>query len=302
MATTRKKKQPAPAARPRSGMLPFVKMQGLGNDYIYVDLFDGGELPGEANELARRLADRHFGIGGDGLILLLPSQTADLRMAMFNADGSEAEMCGNGIRCLAKLAYERGYTSGETVTVETKAGLKPVELITADGRVEMVRVNMGRPKLAPADIPVKMPGASDRVVGIPFMVIDRRFDVTCVSMGNPHAVMISNDALELELKKYGPAIEHHHMFPERVNAHFVKVHGRGEVTMRSWERGSGATLACGTGASAVCVAGSLNGMTDRQIIAHLPGGDLELHWTEAGDVLMTGPAVEVFRGDWKLPG
>ncbi|MCG3180396.1 MAG: Diaminopimelate epimerase [Phycisphaerae bacterium] len=288
---------PAPTYAYDGSVLPFVKMHGLGNDYVYVDLFATPELPADPADLARRLANRHFGIGSDGLILVGPSDKADLKMTMFNADGSEGAMCGNGIRCVAKLGYESGYVRSERVAIETASGVKTVELITGDGRVEAVRVNMGVPNLAPNTIPVNLPG--ERVVGVPFMVKDRRFDVTCVSMGNPHAVVFCEDAMELDLKKYGPAMENHPMFPDRVNAHFVRVHSRGEVTMRTWERGSGATLACGTGASAVCVAGALNKLTDRQIIAHLPGGNLELNWdAAANNVFMTGPATEVYRGQW----
>ncbi len=294
MSAERSRKPKRPVGE---GALKFVKMHGLGNDYIYVDMFKTKTLPGEGGDLARRLSDRHFGVGGDGLILVGPSDVADLRMTMFNADGSEGAMCGNGIRCVAKLGFEAGHIDRRRITVETKAGIKTLELITSGDSVEAVRVNMGRPRLAPADIPVKLPG--DRVVGVPIIIKGRRFDMTCVSMGNPHAVIFCDSLDEVDLGLYGPAFERHVMFPDRVNAHFVKVHNRGEVTVQTWERGSGITLACGTGASAVCVAGVLNYRTDREIIAHLPGGDLQLNWDKAADeVFMTGPAVEVFRGEW----
>ncbi len=279
--------------------LAFVKMHGLGNDYVYIDTFIN-ELPGPAAELARRVSNRHFGIGSDGLILVGPSESADVKMTMFNADGSEAEMCGNGIRCVAKYAWEAGHVEGNTIAVETRAGAKKLELITSGGQVEAVRVNMGQPKLRPGEIPVKLPAES--AVRVPFIVRDRRFDGTCVSMGNPHVVVFVERLDEVKLDVYGPLLENHPMFPQRVNAHFVQVHDAGEVTMVTWERGSGATLACGTGASAVCVAGVLEKRTDRNIIAHLPGGDLELNWdADSGDVFMTGPAVESFRGNWHIP-
>lgn len=280
--------------------LTFVKMHGIGNDYVYVDLFAHPALPMAADELARRVADRHFGVGGDGLILVGPSTVADLKMSVFNADGSEAQMCGNGIRCAAKLAYDEGHTRKSPLTVETRAGVKTLELTCgADGKVAAARVNMGSPILSPAQVPVKLPG--DCAVDVPVSVAERAWRMTCVSMGNPHAVVFVDELLnEAELTRVGRLFEHDAMFPERVNAHVVKVHGRGEVTMQTWERGSGITLACGTGASAVCVAGVLTGRTDRRVLAHLPGGDLELAWDEkSGAVFMTGSATEVFRGVWK---
>ncbi len=288
-------------AEKTSAVLPFVKMHGLGNDYIYVDLFRVKSLPGEPADLARRMSDRHFGVGGDGLILVGPSESADCRMQMFNADGSEGAMCGNGIRCVAKLAFEAGHVRKTRMTVQTRSGVKTLDLYAdPDGQtIRAVRVNMGPPKLAPTDVPVKLPG--ERAVNIPISLKDRRFDMTCLSMGNPHAVIFTEQAAELDLNVYGPLIERHPMFPDRVNAHFVRVHGRGEVSMRTWERGSGITLACGTGASAVCVAGVLNHLTDRRIVAHLPGGDLELDWdAESNNVFMTGPATEVFRGEYMV--
>jgi diaminopimelate epimerase len=277
--------------------LPFVKMHGLGNDYVYIDMFGVGQLPGEPADLARKLADRHFGVGGDGMILVEPSKLADVRMRMFNADGSEGAMCGNGIRCVAKLAFEAGHVRGRRITVETRAGLKTLELITAGETVEAVRVNMGPPRLNPADIPVKLPG--ERAINVPIILNGRRFDMTCVSMGNPHAVIYVDDVSAVPLEQVGPELETHPLFPRKINVHFVQVVSPREVVMRTWERGSGVTLACGTGASAVCVAGVLTVKTGRSILAHLPGGDLKLEWRASDNhVYMTGPAVEVFSGDW----
>jgi diaminopimelate epimerase len=274
----------------------FTKMQGLGNDYVYVDCF--AEQVDDPPARAVAVSDRHFGIGADGLILIMPSQAADVRMRIFNADGGEAQMCGNGIRCVAKYAYDHGRTKANPMTVETAAGTKEIRLqIGADGKVRAATVDMGAPILKARDIPVKVP--QERAVEVAFRTSGRAFQMTCVSMGNPHAVIFVDDVRAVPLESIGPEIEHHALFPERTNAHFVEVHSPAEVTMRTWERGSGMTLACGTGASAVCVAGSLTGRTGREITAHLPGGDLKLHWREDDDhVLMTGPAAEVFTGEW----
>ncbi len=274
----------------------FTKMHGLGNDYIYVDCF--AEEVSDPAELAPRIADRHFGVGGDGLILIMPSDEADVRMRMFNADGSEAQMCGNGIRCLAKYAHDHGLSDANPLRVETAAGVKTIELTVDDaGKVAAATVDMGEPILTPADIPVNIP--RERVINAPYSAGRRHFEMTCVSMGNPHAVMYVKDVADLELAVVGPAVENDPLFPERINAHFVQVHSPEEVTMRTWERGSGITLACGTGASAVCVAGVLTQQTGREIVAQLPGGDLRLEWREADNhVYMTGPAEEVFSGDW----
>jgi len=245
------------------------------------------------------MSDRHFGVGSDGLILILPSRVADVRMRMFNADGSEGQMCGNGIRCVAKYAFEHGRSKANPMRIETAAGVKTVELvIDAAGRVTAATVDMGPPILDPAKIPVKVP--QKQVIDVPIRTAQHAYPMTCVSMGNPHAVIFVPDAAAVPLEQVGPEIERHPLFPERVNVHFVQVRSPQEVTMRTWERGSGATLACGTGASAVCVAGALTGRTGRKITAHLPGGDLELHWRQDNDrVYMTGPAVEVFQGEWK---
>ena len=273
----------------------FTKMHGAGNDYVYVDCF--AETVTDPSALARRVSDRHRGIGSDGLILILPSAAADARMRMFNADGSEAEMCGNGIRCVAKYVYDHGIARKRELAVETGAGVLRLEVYPgADGRVDRVRVDMGEPRLRPEQIPVGRSG--DSVINAAIDVGGRSREMTCVNMGNPHAVFFVPDLGEIELEKIGPLVEHHELFPERTNAHFVKAHSAGEVTMRTWERGSGITLACGTGAAAVCVAGALTGNTGREILAHLPGGDLELQWAANDHVFMTGPAVEVFIGEW----
>jgi diaminopimelate epimerase len=274
----------------------FTKMQGAGNDYVYVDCFS--QQIGDPEGTARRMSDRHFGIGGDGLVLILPSQVADVRMRMFNADGSEGRMCGNGVRCLAKYAYDQGLSKANPMRVETAAGVKTIDLeIGSDGKVTGATVDMGEPILDPAAIPVGIP--QKRVIDLPIRAGKRAFKMTCVSMGNPHAVIYVDDVAAVALERVGPELENHPLFPDRVNSHFVQVHSSQEVTMRTWERGSGVTLACGSGASAVCVAGVLTGRTGRKLLSHLPGGDLNLEWRESNNhVYMTGPAVEVFSGDW----
>ncbi len=274
----------------------FTKMQGLGNDYVYVDCRE--QVIEDPATVARIVSNRHFGIGADGLILILPSVVADVRMQMFNADGSEGLMCGNGIRCVAKYAYDHGLTRSNPMKVETSAGIKTIELaIGARGMVAQATVDMGEPILETAAIPVSM--RQQRVVEVPIRTPKNAYTMTCVSMGNPHAVMFVPDVAAVPLEAVGPDIENNPLFPQRINAHFVQVHSPQEVTMRTWERGSGITLACGTGASAVCVAGALTGKTARKILAHLPGGDLELEWRESNNhVYMTGPATEVFSGEW----
>lgn len=300
--------------RPRIPAMKFTKMHGIGNDYVYVNGFD--QTVEDPSAVARRVADRHYGIGGDGLILILPSQRADVRMRMFNADGSEAQMCGNGIRCVAKYAFDHGLTKNNPLTVETGRGVLRLELEVDKGKVRRVTVNMGEPILELPDIPVR----ADRLIGPREMEWDLRLSpgherdgedrlqqaqeetivtASFVSMGNPHAVIFVPDVQALNLQYLGPMMEHHDAFPERINTHWVQVVGRDEIVMRTWERGSGITQACGTGACAVCVAGTRTGRTDRRITAHLPGGDLLLHWNEAGNAVhMTGPAAEVFSGEW----
>ncbi|MBQ6668807.1 MAG: diaminopimelate epimerase [Deltaproteobacteria bacterium] len=276
--------------------MKFVKMQGAGNDYVYVNGFE--ERIEHPEALAQEVSRPHFGIGADGLILILPSDIADARMRMFNADGSEAEMCGNGIRCVAKYVYEHGLAHRPEITVETKAGVLELQLfVNAADRVERVRVMMGRPRLNREEIPMTgEPGT--RVVGEPLAVLDRRFEITCVSMGNPHCVIFVPRVADFPVEVYGPAIENHPLFPRRTNVEFVEIVSRSEVRQRTWERGSGETLACGTGSCAVAAAGVLNGFTERRILNHLVGGDLELEWAENGAMFMTGPAVEVFAGDY----
>jgi len=276
--------------------MKFAKMHGAGNDYVYVNGFE--EPVTDPQALAIAVSSRQFGIGSDGLILILPSQVADVRMRMFNADGSEAEMCGNGIRCVAKYAYDHGLVRDKSIRVETAAGIKPLQLfINDDNRVDRVRVNMGTPVLKRQDIP--MTGAADpQVVAENLTVLDRTFEITCISMGNPHCVIFVDDVEQFPVEQYGPVIENHPLFPRRINVEFVEVISPGEVRQRTWERGAGETLACGTGAAAVTVAGVLTGRTDRRQLNHLRGGDLEMEWAEDGCIYMTGPAVQVFEGDY----
>ncbi len=275
----------------------FTKMHGAGNDYVYVNCFEE-PMPANPAALAREIADRHFGVGADGLIFICPSEVADARMRMFNADGSEAEMCGNGVRCVAKYVFDHGLCEKPDLQIETGAGVLRLQLHVERGRVDKVRVDMGEPVLQARDIPTTLPGSP--VVDTPLAVADRQLRVTCVSMGNPHCVTFVDELSDDWVLGVGPRVETDCHFPKRVNAEFVQVLSRGEVRMRVWERGSGETLACGTGASAVCVAGALNNLTDRKILAHLPGGDLELEWSENNHVYMTGPAAEVFSGEWTL--
>lgn len=283
--------------------LKFTKMQGAGNDYVYVDCFSQ-EVPGDLPELARQIAHRRFGVGGDGLILIRPSDVADARMHMFNADGSEGEMCGNGIRCVAKFVYDHGIAQKEELRIETGAGILELSLETGpDGLVRQVKVDMGKPILNAVDVPTLIPGNHDtnQVVGVPVEFDGSKFDVTCVSMGNPHCVIFVPDASDELVLGLGPKIESDPRFPKRINVEFVQILSRGEVRQRTWERGSGETWACGTGASAVCVAGVLMGLTDRKILNHLTGGDLLLEWDKSTDhVFKTGPAAEVFSGEFDL--
>ena len=289
--------------------MKFTKMHGLGNDYIYVNCFT--ETVNNPEELAKILSDRHRGIGADGLILITPSKTADVKMRIFNADGSEAEMCGNGIRCVAKYAYEHKLvTAGESYSVpgqmsfpaslyiDTGNGILTVGLmIDENDTVYKVCVNMGQPILSPNKIPVDLP--VETVIEQQILISGKDLSMTCVSMGNPHAVFFCDDVASIDLEKLGPAIENHSLFPNRINVHFVQINKPSEFIMRTWERGSGITMACGTGACACCVASVLTGRQERVCISHLPGGDLALNWCEADNcVYMTGPAVEVFEGIW----
>jgi len=336
-------------------------MQGIGNDYIYVNGFV--EKVADPGKVAQVVSDRHYGIGGDGLILILPSERADVRMRMFNADGSESEMCGNGVRCVAKYTYDHGLSRNNPIRVETGRGVLSIALEVAEGKVQAATVNMGSPILEAGRIPVAIAGMEpdERAVDVRFgpepeasafqpseserervraaaiprdvqrmaatpaaetVGMDCRvclplkirgltratvwveasgldMRMTCVSMGNPHLVLYCARLDAVPLEHVGPMLERHSIFPNRTNVHFVQVKDRGEVGMRTWERGSGITLACGTGACAVCVAGVLSGRTDRKVLAHLPGGGLQLEWRESDNcVYMTGPAVEVFSGEW----
>jgi diaminopimelate epimerase len=282
----------------------FTKMHGIGNDYVYVNGF--AEQVENPSKVAEQVSDRHFGIGGDGLILILPSKTADIRMQMFNADGSEGEMCGNGIRCVAKYAYEHDLARANPLRVETLRGILPIALTLDGDRVQQATVDMEEPILALPDVPVDAsklaPTEHPDTYRIRLPKSGSTYNAVFVSMGNPHAVMFVDDVASIDLEHEGPEIEHHPAFPRRINGHWVRVHNRGEVTMRTWERGSGITLACGTGASAVCVAGVLAGLTDRKVLIHLPGGDLTIEWCESDNhVYMTGPATEVFSGEWTPP-
>ena len=286
--------------------MKFVKMHGAANDYVYVDCFVE-RPPADPAAVAPVIADRHRGVGGDGLVLVLPSDKATARMRMFNADGSESEMCGNGVRCVAHLVVSRGRAAPGPVTIETGRGVLTLEVTRTGERTSQVRVDMGPPLLEAAAVPVTGVGpgpvvdaASAALGGEEPWWHDCGLDprMTCVSMGNPHAVLYCRDVDRVPLDMVGPRIETHASFPRRVNVHFVEVLAPDHVKMRTWERGSGITMACGTGASAVCVAGALAGRTDRVIAADLPGGRLELEWTPAGHVFMTGPAEEVFEGTW----
>ncbi len=274
----------------------FTKMHGIGNDYVYVSTFDQ-RPPHDPAALARAVSDRHTGIGGDGLIMIMPSERADARMRMFNADGSEGEMCGNGVRCVAKYLFDHGISSKHQLTIETGRGILTLDLEVEGRRVRRVRVDMGTPILVADRIPTVLPG--NPPINVPIEVGEGTLAVTAVSMGNPHVVTYDPDVASFPLEKVGPVLEHHKAFPRRVNVHVVEKKSENEVIMRTWERGSGITLACGTGACAVCVAGVLTGRTGRTLIAHLPGGDLELEWpSDQSPVFMTGPATEVFSGEW----
>jgi len=272
--------------------LDFVKMHGIGNDYVYVDCFDRDVV--KPAELAVRVSDRRTGIGGDGLILICPSTTADCRMEMYNADGSRGKMCGNGVRCVGKYVFESGRARKNPMRVDTDAGVKLLQLHLRDGVVESATVDMDAPILDGPKIPV---AAESQVIDAPLRVGEKEWRVTCVSMGNPHCIVFMDDLERLEIERVGPTFEHHAFFPERVNTEFVRVEGPHELTMRVWERGSGETAACGTGACAVLVAAVLNRRASRRATVHLNGGDLEIEWRESdGHVMMTGPAAEVFRG------
>jgi diaminopimelate epimerase len=275
--------------------MKFTKMQGAGNDYVYVNAFTE-KLPSDIGELARKISDRHYGVGGDGLILICPSERADARMRMFNVDGSEGEMCGNGVRCVGKYVYDHGIAKKETVAIETGRGVLTLQLFPENGKVARVRVNMGKPIFSPAEIPTTLKG--EPPLKQPIEVAGRRVEVTAMSMGNPHGVVFVDEPTDEWVLSMGPKIEVHPVFPRRANIEFVKILSPSAFQMRVWERGSGETWACGTGACASAVAGMLDNQLDRKVIAHLKGGDLEIEWADSGEVFMTGPAVEVFSGEY----
>ena len=274
--------------------MKFTKMHGCGNDYVYVNLFE--EQLDNPAEVSIKVSDRHFGIGSDGLITIGPSDKADFRMHIYNADGSEAEMCGNGIRCVAKYVYDHKLTDKTEITVETGAGVLTLILYPENGKVQQVRVDMGEPILTPAEIPVV--SQNDKVIDEPIEVGGKTWNMTCVSMGNPHAVVFVDDTASFPLETYGPLFENHERFPKRTNTEFVQVISRTEANMRVWERGSAETWACGTGTCATVMACILNGKTEDKVLVHLRGGDLTIEYDRASNhVFMTGPATEVFSGE-----
>lgn len=290
-------------------MIRFTKMHGLGNDYVYINCFDQSISGVDVARLAKAMSDRHRGVGADGLILICPPSghtRADVRMVMYNADGSQSELCGNGIRCVAKYAVDHGLVRAGTeetcdMTVETNRGVLPLTAMLRGRQAEQIRVDMGVPILRPSDIPVALPG--ERCIRAPLTIAGEHLRITCVSMGNPHAVIFVDSLEAFPLERIGPMAEHHALFPNRVNVHAAMPRSRWDVTAKTWERGTGLTQACGTGACAILVAGVLEGRLDRAVTVHLPGGDLEIQWLESpdgvsGSVIMTGPAVEVFSGVW----
>ena len=277
--------------------MKFTKMQGLGNDYVYVNCFQ--EKIENPVETAIKVSNRNFGIGSDGLIMINPSKVADCEMEMYNADGSRSEMCGNGIRCVGKYVYDYGIAKKERISVETLAGIKYLDFTIENDKVKLVKVDMGSPELVPENIPVIAEG--DSAIDEPIVVDGVEYHMTCVSMGNPHAVVYIDDVKGLDIEKVGPKFENHERFPRRVNTEFVRVIDRNTVEMRVWERGSGETLACGTGACAVAVASILNGLTEDKVTVRLLGGDLQIEWDRAENkVYMTGPAEVSFDGEIRL--
>ena len=277
--------------------MKFTKMHGIGNDYVYVNCFK--ETVENPSEVAIKVSNRHFGIGSDGLILIKPSEVADGKMEMYNADGSQGAMCGNGIRCVAKYMYDYGITDKTSISVETKSGIKYLDLTLKNGKVDTVKVNMGAPILKAAEIPVI--SEKEQVISEPVTIDGKEWKITCVSMGNPHAITYIDDVKHLEIEKIGPKFEKHEIFPDRVNTEFVHVIDRNTVEMRVWERGSGETYACGTGACAVAVSSILNGLTEEEVTVKLLGGDLKIFWNrEENRVYMTGSATKVFDGEIDL--
>lgn len=279
-------------------MINFTKMHGLGNDYVYIDCTKKQDFD-NISELAKFVSNRHFGIGSDGLILICNSNVADFKMRMFNYDGTEAEMCGNGIRCVGKFVYDKGLTQKKEITVETLAGIKVLQLNVVNGEVQTVRVDMGEPIFSPKEIPVI--SEENPVKNLKISVEDREFIFTCVSMGNPHAITLVDNTSDFEIEKYGPILEKHEYFPRRINVEFIEVIDKNNIKMRVWERGAGETLACGTGACATLVACAINGYTNRKANVELLGGKLQIDWNENDNhVYMTGPATTVFEGTIKV--
>ena len=277
--------------------MKFTKMEGCGNDYVYVNGFE--EKIDNPNEVAIAVSDRHFGIGSDGLIIINPSEVADFKMCMYNADGSEGKMCGNGIRCVAKYVYDFNLTDKDVITVETLSGIKTLKLNVENGKVKTVRVNMGAPILECDKVPVKYD--DEKMINKPVKVDGKTFNITCVSMGNPHAVTFINDTDNLEIEKIGPKFENNEIFPDKVNTEFIQIIDKNTVKMRVWERGSGETFACGTGACASVVASVLNRLTENKVTVKLLGGDLEIEYNQdENTVYMTGPARVVFMGEYDI--
>ncbi len=276
--------------------MDFLKVHGIGNDFVLMDYLNGA--PDLAwPQLSQKMCDRHFGVGADGLVLLLPSATADLKMRIFNPDGSEAEMCGNAIRCVARYVYQRNLVTGRSIKVETLAGLRIPEIVTNDqGEFAGVKVDMGEPILDPVQIPMSV--INENIVNYPLQFSGGELMITAVSMGNPHCITFVSKLDKVPFFDWGPKLEIHPLFPKKTNVEFVEVLNPNEVRMRVWERGAAETLGCGTGACAVGVAGFLNHLTNRRITVHLPGGDLQIEWADNGRVYMTGPAEEVFTGTW----
>ena len=275
----------------------FTKMHGLGNDYIYINAFE--EEIENPEELSLKISDRHFGIGSDGIVLIMPSKTSDFRMRMFNSDGSEAEMCGNASRCVAKYVYDVGLTDKEEITLETLAGVKILKMHLNDGKVDKVTVNMGQPIIKSKDIPVLH--SKEEIIDEALNIEGKEHRITCVSMGNPHCIIYVDKVSSFNVEEVGLKIENHEIFPKRINAEFAEIIDRKNINMRAWERGSGETLACGTGACATLVASVLNDYADRKATLHLLGGDLEIEWNEAdNNVYMTGPATTVFQGEIEI--
>lgn len=279
--------------------MKFTKMHGCGNDYVYVNCFE--ETVFDPGAVSKKVSDRHFGIGSDGLILICPSETADFQMKMYNMDGSEGGMCGNGIRCVAKYVYDHGMTQRTQISVETKSGIKYLDLHTEDGRIRTVTVDMGAPVTDPVQIPVTAPAGTEAIIDEPVTIDGIQYRMTCVSMGNPHAVVYVPDTKSIDIGRIGPLFEHYERFPDRINTEFIQVIDRRTLKMRVWERGAGETLACGTGTCASVYASILNGYTEDEVLVHLIGGDLQIRYDRVKHTIyMTGPAETVFEGEIEL--